>query len=424
MALSIQELKQQALARQHEADLKVQREAVERQRAAATARAAREQAQRQSLERERQARIQAAARQRAQQAKIEQIKDSVKEDKDGSIAPPPRAAASQTAFHAAAAKLLDKKQAPSKVAKIRSATASRPGTSRPRVTAASTSTPRTPRAQPVYDKPDLTREEKRKLKLRRELMGGPTVPSVKRGRMVTKSEGVSALARATSAASSTARKPVRSPARPKGLSAPPQASTTRHKVNPADFLPGAPVRSDVLETARRKELATGPGNKRPRKDSDAPLPKKLRPEPVASHRKETPRERFIREEAERKAALAAKHDAGEQYGDDDSGHSEEDGHDDEDSAADSFIDDDEEQAQSELHEVLGMFRRGRQPVRYDEDDSDSDMEAGINDVNREELRSARLAREEDEREQALEFQHAEEKARRRKMLEKLKSRHR
>lgn len=414
MALSIRELKEQALARQQEADLKVQREAQEKEHNAAQARANREQAQRQTLEKERQARIQAAARHRAEQAKLEKMKASLTEDFEGAVSPLPPSAASQAAFHAKAAKLMEKKQPPSRLNKIRNATANRPGPSRPRPSPANKSeprpsAPRSPRSQPIYDKPDLTREEKRKLKLRRELMGGP------KSRGESKS-GVSALARAAGPPSA------RRPARPKAFApAPRPTPSSRNGINGADFLPGAPVRPEVLETARRKELAASAGAKRGRaEDTVAGLTKKkAKAEPAAPPRKETARERFIREEAERKARRAEEPERLP-----DQPESDEEGYDDEDSEADSFIDDDGPDVQDQLHEVLGAFRRGRAPVRYDEEDSDSDMEAGAFDVNREELRSARLAKEEDLREQELEERHAEEKARRKKMLDTIKARKR
>lgn len=48
-----------------------------------------------------------------------------------------------------------------------------------------------------------------------------------------------------------------------------------------------------------------------------------------------------------------------------------------------------------------MFSRGRAPRHYD-DDSGSDMEAGLSDVEAEEKRALRLARKEDEEAERLE----------------------
>jgi hypothetical protein len=76
--------------------------------------------------------------------------------------------------------------------------------------------------------------------------------------------------------------------------------------NPADFLPGAKVSADSSIPAPKKKKVR-PDDKKRRSDEVEPRKRKVRSEDEAGKeakpaRKETPREKFLREEAERKAS--------------------------------------------------------------------------------------------------------------------------
>ncbi|PWN89601.1 SPT2-domain-containing protein [Acaromyces ingoldii] len=158
--------------------------------------------------------------------------------------------------------------------------------------------------------------------------------------------------------------------------------------------------------------------------------------PSGPPRRETARDRFLREEAERKKAASSSSSSGlsgrdrgraahkVSYSEDD------DDDDDEGSDASSMSQDTYEtdsQASSDMDEGRGgvsaaigdeiwrMFGKDRSKYvsAIDDDDDDDDMEADAESVFREEMRSAQLARKEDEREQRELERRAREKAARR-----------
>lgn len=72
--------------------------------------------------------------------------------------------------------------------------------------------------------------------------------------------------------------------------------------------------------------------------------------------------------------------------------------------------------------IQSMFSRGREPRQvYDDYDSD-DMEAGLDDVEAEEKRALKLAKLEDQKEEALEAQRKAEKERRARERERERER--
>ncbi|PWN41134.1 hypothetical protein IE81DRAFT_324856 [Ceraceosorus guamensis] len=205
-------------------------------------------------------------------------------------------------------------------------------------------------------------------------------------------------------------------------------ATKSYGVNPADFLPGAPFRplsskgaaaksekpSDDEVRKTKQKLAVG-GSRNAGKET-LPVPEK-----VSIPARETPREKFIREDAERKALrreaqkaagmIDRRPEAGrsQRYEESDGESEEEDSDDYESDGSEgesgasagryrkkSKRDD----VRSQVWAALGMDRS-----KYESRDvysDDDDMEADAASVYAEELRSARQARAEDRREEELE----------------------
>ncbi|TKY85006.1 hypothetical protein EX895_006086 [Sporisorium graminicola] len=206
-------------------------------------------------------------------------------------------------------------------------------------------------------------------------------------------------------------------------------------INPADFLPGAPLRPEAM--ARLSQKARTASNsasnrkspdpdsvsksKRPSFDSKAASPSAAAAiSPAAPPKRETARDRFIREQEEQKKMAAGLANGHERRGgrlrsqSPDEYDSEEGDYDDEyDSEG---IDDDEEDgsggrggSQSYRDEIWKIFGKDRKKYASRIVDSDDDMEADAASVLQEELRSSKQAREEDLREEQLEKQREREK---------------
>lgn len=187
-------------------------------------------------------------------------------------------------------------------------------------------------------------------------------------------------------------------------------------LSPADFLPGAPIRAVPKivpkEQPEAKKVAQN-GSKGNRIDKKRPSPEPTIP------KKETARERFLREEAERKRKMASKSQRYEEDEDEDSDESNDDDDSDEESDEDTYESEEEEDLprakKSDVsRQIWQMFNR-RDKSEYlarDIDSDDEDMEADMESVRREEARSAKLARLEDQREEAEQRRREQEKARR------------
>ncbi|KDN42491.1 hypothetical protein K437DRAFT_160152 [Tilletiaria anomala UBC 951] len=194
-------------------------------------------------------------------------------------------------------------------------------------------------------------------------------------------------------------------------------------IDPADFLPGAPLRPEMLAAARDKEAwreerskekGKGMATDRARSTHDSQANQKARGSKgkaaITTH-KVTARERFLQMEAEKRAQKQQNSDSsddGSETEPNEDYNSEE-----------SELDVDRRRPSSQggksnlPPDVLAMLRRGRDKPSYDSVDSDDDdMEAAIEEVEQEERRAAKIARKEDERELELEMQHAAEKAKR------------
>ncbi|KAK0545633.1 hypothetical protein OC846_004774 [Tilletia horrida] len=206
------------------------------------------------------------------------------------------------------------------------------------------------------------------------------------------------------------------------------------------------------------------------RDPNRPLGKGPDSAVKATPKRETARDRFIREEAERKRLAAERGEsgsrngpgtsAGDRKGKRKAGYGADDGYDDEeDDDADSFIVDDEDEemldededddsddgednrynarkrlksshgssasrssrvspphksrSKTVSEEIWSIFGRGRGRPSFEDEEmysDEDDMEATAADIAREEFRSAQIARKEDENEQEAEERHAKEKA--------------
>ncbi|SPO38638.1 uncharacterized protein PSFLO_04117 [Pseudozyma flocculosa] len=228
----------------------------------------------------------------------------------------------------------------------------------------------------------------------------------------------------------------------------------RGGINPADFLPGAPLRAEarqrLAEVARNKASAidqrsTPSKRSRSPADDDAATAagvvatkkakvardKDSAASSPAPMRRETERDRFIREQEEKKAAKARGEIAadarpkGHRASDRDlRHHRRSSSNESEESEADSFVADSESGSDRSTggrggdpnlrDEIWKLFGKDRKQYASRVVDSDDDMEADASAVLQEELRSARQAREEDKREEELERKREREKALRKK----------
>jgi protein SPT2 len=185
----------------------------------------------------------------------------------------------------------------------------------------------------------------------------------------------------------------RNPAAAKVQSAPKERN--HFGLSPADYLPGAPLRTGVkLPQPRKKEKEASSANrtaKKPRNEAEPSPPKR-----------ETARDRFQREEEERKRQRAKLADASKRFEEDSEISEEDDG-----GSSGLYDDDDDDEEEAEdgdvadyRDEIWKMFGRNRKEyVNRMDDSDDDDMEADLESVAREEARSARIARLEDEREE-------------------------
>ncbi|SPO21828.1 uncharacterized protein UTRI_01321_B [Ustilago trichophora] len=211
-------------------------------------------------------------------------------------------------------------------------------------------------------------------------------------------------------------------------------------INPADFLPGAPLRPEAMArltqkakttsntTSARRSPDSDSASKTKRASSDSkssPAPAAAA-SPIAPPRRETARDRFIREQEEKKRLAAS--DASGRAADDgrrgggrrsrspDEYDSEEDDYEDE--YESDGMDDDDGGAQNYRDEIWKMFGKDRKKYASRVVDSDDDMEADAASVLQEELRSSKQAREEDLREEQLEKQREREKLLRKQALKR------
>lgn len=176
---------------------------------------------------------------------------------------------------------------------------------------------------------------------------------------------------------------------------------------------GLPPLPAAADAASERSDRHARGVKRGREDEDGSKG------PAPPSRPETARERFLREEQERKAKAKADKAAGVaskksmQYEEDDDEDEDDEDEDDEESL-DDFIDD--EDPDEEQQDIWSMINPGKERPKYmntsrdDDDDDDDDMEADIDSMTKEELRSSRAGREEDKREEAELNRRAREKA--------------
>ncbi|PWN32424.1 SPT2-domain-containing protein [Meira miltonrushii] len=174
-------------------------------------------------------------------------------------------------------------------------------------------------------------------------------------------------------------------------------------LSPADYLPGAPVRADLVAKAKAKETRI-----KPKPEGSAKKREKVE-EPPAIKRRETARDRFLREEEERRRERQ-KHSSQKYEEDDDESEEEEEEEEDEDEYESEGIDDgpDQSNIRDQIWQIFGRKRSAY--MNKDLDESDDDMEADMQSVAREEARSARLARLEDEREEKEQRKREQEKA--------------
>lgn len=192
----------------------------------------------------------------------------------------------------------------------------------------------------------------------------------------------------------------------------PSKSKISFGINPADYLPGAPIRADMLPkvspklTSRSDSKDVKPGKEKSRHPKEMPGPPK----------KETPREKYIREEAEKKRKLAMPKST--RYDEDEDEDGDENSEDSELSEEDDYESEEEEnlldpKGQSFHDEIWKMFNRKDKSEYLARDvDSDDDMEADMESLAREEARSAKIARMEDQREEEALRRREREKAQR------------
>ncbi|GAC97242.1 hypothetical protein PHSY_004827 [Pseudozyma hubeiensis SY62] len=206
-------------------------------------------------------------------------------------------------------------------------------------------------------------------------------------------------------------------------------------INPADFLPGAPLRPEAIARLSQKARSTpesAPASRRRSPDFEttcksrrfesesksSPAPATASPS-VAPPRRETARDRFIREQEEKKRAAAGSsgYDGRRAGGTPARSAAEYDGE--EDDYSDEYdsegIDDDDDDdgrgggSQNYRDEIWKLFGKDRKKYASRVVDSDDDMEADAASVLQEELRSSKHAREEDLREEQMEKQREREK---------------
>lgn len=195
-----------------------------------------------------------------------------------------------------------------------------------------------------------------------------------------------------------------------GVKSKPRIYKTSLGLTAADYLPGAPIRADRLPAVRKANEAEI-RDTRSDKDSRSAAPAPATPPAQETKKRETVRDRFLREEAERKARQ--KQSAASQRFEEESDEDEEEDDEDE------YESEGEEEASAAgdvREEIWKIFGRDRKKYisHADDDDSDDDMEADMNAVAREEARSSRLARLEDEREEREEARRQAKKAARKR----------
>ncbi|CBQ70437.1 conserved hypothetical protein [Sporisorium reilianum SRZ2] len=218
----------------------------------------------------------------------------------------------------------------------------------------------------------------------------------------------------------------------------PIAARASGGINPADFLPGAPLRPEAMARLSQKARPTSDSasvRKSPESDSAS---KSKRPpsdakasSPAAPPKRETARDRFIREQEEKKKkAAAGRADEGARKGgrlrsDSPDEYDSEEGDYDDEYDSEGIDDDDEEEGgggrgggQSYRDEIWKIFGKDRKKYASRIVDSDDDMEADAASVLQEELRSSKQAREEDLREEQLEKQREREKLLRKQALKR------
>jgi protein SPT2 len=183
-------------------------------------------------------------------------------------------------------------------------------------------------------------------------------------------------------------------------------------LSPADYLPGAPIKANML--IRKAFQAERPVKSK--KEISRSVPEKIEPP-----KRETPRDKFLREEAEKKRKQSEREKRAKKatnFTEDDSDDEDEDSE--EDSEQDSSESEEEEEEDvppskrnKVSEEIWKMFnRRDKSEYLARDVDSDDDMEVDVESLRREEERSARLARLEDKREEEALRRREQEKAQR------------
>ncbi|PWZ01108.1 SPT2-domain-containing protein [Testicularia cyperi] len=223
-------------------------------------------------------------------------------------------------------------------------------------------------------------------------------------------------------------------------------------INPADFLPGAAIRPEAMARLAHKvkKASASPGSTPPppaasRKSDNATDNSTKRgkdvktkngtaatdPGPASTApKRETARDRFIREQEAKKQAGAAKTNGNGDVagarpsGRPSSGRAREDAYSSEYSSQDpdeydSYDDEDDEEddaggASNYREEIWKIFGKDRKAYASRVVDSDDDMEADAESLLREEMQSAKQARQEDLREEQLERERERQKALRKK----------
>lgn len=173
----------------------------------------------------------------------------------------------------------------------------------------------------------------------------------------------------------------------------------------AGLPPESPPPPSIKRGADRDEQLSNSGSKKVRTDVQA-----FSSSPA---RRESARERFLREEKERKAAkkqgqaAAAASGKSMKYDEDSDDDSLADSEDEE---MDDFIDDEDEGGEVDIWSIMNPGKDRSRYLRPIEDSDEDDMEADMDSVLREEMRSARVARDEDKREEEMLRQRELEKA--------------
>lgn len=228
------------------------------------------------------------------------------------------------------------------------------------------------------------------------------------------------------------------PAAPQPKEQRPITSRAAGGINPADFLPGAPLRPEAMARLTQKAKSTPDASSSRRSSDSDSASRTKRPaagsksspapaaatSPAAPPKRETARDRFIREQEEKKKSAAASGGNGRAGKDrrsrpPDEYDSEEEDYEDE-YESDGFDDDDDGGGggQSYRDEIWKLFGKDRKKYASRVVDSDDDMEADAASVLQEELRSSKQAREEDLREEQLEKQREREKHLRKQALKR------